>query len=191
MLTASQYVNTVLKADPHSRPVLCDGPIDQPTDAMILGHNPGLESPPLDSRFWNGERCNKAAWMSAWNPGPARNAIESKLLPCLNGLRVIECNLSHYPSKGYTDLPSDKRVTDVFQTLIEILKPKLIVTFGAHARTHFDPVGNHLGEFVPRTVKGVPVQVFLANHLIMGGAAFWRDGGFERLRAGATKICRG
>jgi hypothetical protein len=116
--------------------------------------------------------------------------MESKLLPCLIGLRVIECNLSHYRSRGYKDLPAAQRVTDVFQVLIEILRPKLIVAFGTQARSYFDPTPEHLGEFMPHVLRGTPVQVFLGNHVIMGGAAFWRDGGYERLRKGANEICR-
>ena len=190
MGTASEYVNSVLREAPDSRPVLCDGRLDQPTDVMILGHNPGLESPPLDHRFWDGESCDKSAWLRAWNPGPARKQMESKLLPCLIGLRVIECNLSHYHSKEYKDLPAAQRVTDVFQVLMEILRPRLIVAFGAQARSYFDPTPAHLGKFMPHVVRGTPVQVFLGNHVIMGGAAFWRDGGYERLRRGAKEICR-
>lgn len=190
MGSASEYVNLVLREAADSRPVLCDGRLDQPTDAMILGHNPGLESPPLDRRFWDGEACDKAAWLQAWNPGPARKQIESKLLPCLTGLRVVECNLSHYRSEGYIDLPAARRVTDVFQVLIEILRSKLVVAFGTYARSYFDPTSAHLGRFMPNVVRGTPVRVFLGNHVIMGGAAFWRDGGYERLRRGAHEICR-
>lgn len=190
MKTASEYVNTVLLEAEESRPVLCDGRLDQPTDVMILGHNPGLESPPLDRRFWDGESCDKAAWLRAWSPGPARKQMESKLLPCLAGLRVVECNLSHYRSKGYKDLVASQRVTDVFQVLIEILRPKLVVAFGSQARSYFDPSPMNLGKFMPHVVRGTPVQVFLGNHVIMGGASFWRDGGYELLRNGAQQMCR-
>ena len=189
MGTASEYVNSVLREAADSRPVLCDGLLDQPADVIILGHNPGLESPPLDHRFWDGESCNRSAWLQAWNPGPARKQMESRLLPCLAGLRVVECNLSHYRSRGYNDLPPAQRVTDVFQVLIEILKPKLVVTFGTHARSYFDPAPAHFGIFIPHVVRGTPVQVFLGNHVIMGGASFWRDGGYDRLRRGARQIC--
>lgn len=187
---ASEYVNSVLREAPDSRPVLCDGVLDQTTDVIILGHNPGLDSPPLDHRFWDGESCDKSAWLRAWSPGPARKKMESKLLPCLAGLRVVECNLSHYRSKGYSDLPTAQRVTEVFQTLIEILRPKLVVTFGTNARSYFDPDPAHLGRFMPQLVRKAPVQVFLGNHVIMGGASFWRDGGYEKLRRGARDICR-
>lgn len=187
---ASEYVNSVLRDAPDSRPVLCDGTLDQSTDVMILGHNPGLESPPLDRRFWDGEACDRAAWLRAWNPGPARKQMEARLLPCLDGLRVVECNLSHHRSRSYTDLAPALRVTDVFQVLITLLKPKLVVAFGSHARSYFDPTPEHLGRFVPHVVRGTPVQVFLGNHVIMGGASFWRDVGYERLRLGAKQICR-
>lgn len=190
MKTASEYVNSVLLNAPLSRPVLCEGRLDQPTDVMILGHNPGLESPPLDGRFWDGEACDKAAWLRAWKPGPARKQMEAKLLPCLAGLRVVECNLSHYASKSYSDLPAEQRVTEVFQVLIELLRPTLIVTFGSYARSYFDPNPSNLGTVIPRTVRGTPVQVFLANHVIMGGASFWAGGGYERLRATASQVCR-
>lgn len=186
---ASEYVNSVLRQDADSRPVLCDGLLDQSTDVMILGHNPGLESPPLDGRFWDGESCNRSAWLNAWNPGPARKQMESRLLPCLTGLRVVECNLSHHRSRAYTDLPAAQRVTEVFQVLIEILRPKLVVTFGTHSRSYFDPTPAHLGRFMPHVVRGTPVHVFLGNHVIMGGAAFWRDGGYEQLKMGARRIC--
>lgn len=190
MGAASDYVNAVLRDAPDSRPVLCDGLLDQPTDVMILGHNPGFESPPLDRRFWDGESCDKAAWMRAWNPGPARVQMETKLLPCLAGLRVVECNLSHLRSRKYTDLPRWQRVTDVFQELTRILQPKLVVTFGKEARSYFDPTPEHLGRIMGYVVLGTPVHVFLGNHVIMGGAAFWRDGGYESLRRGAQDVCR-
>lgn len=190
MTRASDYVNSVLQQARDSRPVLCEGTLDQPTDVVILGHNPGLESPPLDRRFWDGESCDKSAWLQSWEPGPARRQIESRLLPCLAGLRVVECNLSHYRSRGYTDLPKAQRITDVFQVLIALLRPKLVVTFGTHARSYFDPEPSQLGRFIPKVVRGMPVQVFLGNHVIMGGASFWRDGGYEQLRRGATEICR-
>jgi len=157
---------------------------------MILGHNPSFESPPLDRRFWDGESCDKAAWMRAWTPGPAREQLEKRLLPCLAGLRVVECNLSHLRSRKYTDLPKWLRVTDVFQELIRILGPKLVVTFGKEARSYFDPTPEHLGRTIEQLVLGTPVQVFLGNHVIMGGAAFWRDGGYEGLTRSANVVFR-
>lgn len=178
---AAHYVNEVLRDAPDSRPVLCDGYLDGPTDVMILGHNPGLESPPLDGRFWDGSACDRAAWLAAWKPGPARKQLEAKLLPCLDGLRVVECNLSHHRSRGYSDLQPHLRVTDAFQTLVGILRPKLIVTFGARARAFFDARESSLGTVALHDVRGTPVHVFLGNHVIMGGAAFWRDGGYEKL----------
>lgn len=187
---AAEYVNTVLAADPDSRPVLCDGPLEQPTDVMILGHNPGLGSPPLRP-YWDGVSCDRGAWMRAWVPGAARKQMEAKLLPCLNGLRVVECNLSHHRSKGYGDLPPSMRVTEPFQKLIEILRPKLVVTFGKQAREYFDPAPEHLGHVIPHVVRGTPVNVFLGNHVIMGGAAFWRDGGYLQLTKAAQALCRG
>lgn len=190
MKSASEFVNSVLRDAPDSRPVLCEGRLDQPTDVMILGHNPGFESPPLDRRFWDGESCDKAAWLRAWNPGPARKQMEAKLLPCLSGLRTVECNLSHYASKSYGDLPASRRVTDVFQVLIELLRPKLVVTFGSHARSYFDAAPANLGSVIPKVVRGTPVQVFLGNHVIMGGAPFWVGGGYAQLKAAATQICR-
>lgn len=190
MGAASEYVNAVLRDAPDSRPVLCDGLLDQPTDVMILGHNPGFESPPLDLRFWDGKSCDKAAWMRAWTPGPAREQMEKKLLPCLAGLRVVECNLSHLRSRKYSDLPKSQRVTNVFQELIRILGPKLVVTFGKEARSYFDPTSEHLGRTMEHVVLGIPVPVFLGNHVIMGGAAFWRDGGYESLRRSAKDLFR-
>jgi len=188
MSAAANYVNAVLKADPESRPVLCDGKLDQKADVMILGHNPGMASPPLDSRFWDGESCDRQAWLAAWKWGSARNRIENKLIPALCGLRVIECNLSHYRSKSYTDLPKAKRKTEVFEQLIELLTPKLLVTFGKYSREHFDRVSPK-GEFVKRTIGNVTLYVFLADHLIMGGAKFWQGGRFEELGNRARKIC--
>lgn len=171
MSAAADYLNSVLKADPDSRPVLCDGKLDQRTDVMLLGHNPGLASPALDSRFWDGESCNRQAWLAAWAWGPARIRMESELIPALHGLRIIECNLSHYPSKSYLDLPRAKRKTEVFEVLVELLAPKLIVTFGKHAREHFDRV-RPKGEFVKRTIRNVTLDIFLGDHLIMGGCPF-------------------
>ncbi len=192
MSAAANYVNSVLKTDPDSRPVLCDGKLDQKIDVMILGHNPGFASPPLDSRFWDGESCDRQAWLAAWNWGPARSRIENKLIPALFGLRVIECNLSHFRSKCYKGrdgLPPAKQKTEVFEKLIELLTPKLIVTFGSHARKHFDKDPANKGEFVTRTVRNVTLEVFLADHLIMGGAEFWQGDRFEQLGNRAQLIC--
>lgn len=191
-MSAASYINSVLKTDPDSRPVLCDGRLDQKTDVMILGHNPGLASPPLSSRFWDGESCDRQGWLAAWNWGPARSQMEAKLLPSLAGLRVIECNLSHFRSKGYKGkggLPLEQQKTEVFEKLIELLTPKLIVTFGSHARTHFDKNPANKGEFVTKTNRGVTLDVFLADHLIMGGAVFWQGDRFDVLGKGAREIC--
>lgn len=190
MSAAADYVNSVLKADPDSRPVLCDGKLEQRTDVMLLGHNPGLESPPLDGRFWDGESCNRQAWLDAWTWGPARKRMENQLIPSLHGLRVIECNLSHYRSRQYKDLPKPKQKTEVFETLVELLSPKLVVTFGKHAREHFEKVSAK-GECVKTTIRNVPLHVFLGDHLIMGGAAFWMGDRFEQLGKLARRICAG
>ena len=155
---------------------------------MILGHNPGQDSPPLDSRFWDGASCNRQAWLAAWSWGPARLRIENELIPSLHGLRVVECNLSHFRSRSYSDLPRAKRKTDVFEVLVELLAPKLIVTFGKHAREHFAKTVPK-GEFVKRIIRNVTVDVFLADHLIMGGASFWQGDRFEKLRKQAIQIC--
>lgn len=188
MSAAANYVNSVLKTAPDSRPVLCDGKLDQKTDVMILGHNPGFASPPLDSRCWDGESCDRQAWLTGWNWGPARSRMENELIPALFGLRIIECNLSHYRSKYYKDLPKTKRKTEVFEELIELLTPKLIVTFGKHSREHFDKVSPK-GEFVKKVIRNVTLEVFLADHVIMGGAKFWQGDRFETLGNRARQIC--
>ena len=118
--------------------------------------------------------------------------MENELIPAFTGLRVIECNLSHFRSKrhkGKDGLPSAKQKTEVFETLIELLTPKLIVTFGSHARKHFDKDSANKGEFVTRTVRNVTLEVFLADHLIMGGAVFWQGDRFETLGQRARQIC--
>lgn len=188
MPSAANYINSVLEIDKDSRPVLCDGRLDQKTDVMILAHNPGWESPPLDHRFWDGESCDRQAWLDAWSWGRARQRIENDLLPCLHGLRVVECNLSHYRSKEYKDLPKEKKKTDVFVRLIELLAPKLVVTFASGARKHFDKVSAK-GSFVKRTIGNVTFDVFLGDHLIMGGAQFWQGDRFELLGNRARQIC--
>lgn len=192
MSNTANYVNSVLNVEPDSRPVLCDGMLDQKTDVMLLGHNPGFASPPLDSRFWNGKSCDRDAWLASWNWGPARKRMEYDLIPVLSGLRVIECNLSHYRSKSYIGnggLPKSKRKTEVFEKLVELLAPKLIVTFGKHAREHFEKDPLLKGEFVNRTIRNVSLHVFLADHLIMGGAKFWQGDRFEKLGKRAREIC--
>ena len=117
--------------------------------------------------------------------------MENELIPALSGLRVIECNLSHFRSKRYKGkdgLPPAKRITEVFEILIELLTPKLIVTFGKHSREHFDKVSAK-GEFVTKTIRNVTLDVFLADHLIMGGAKFWQGDRFEQLGNRARQIC--
>ena len=188
MSTVACYVDSVLAAEPCSRPVLCDGILDQPPDVMLLGHNPGLKSPPL-REFWDGDSCDRQGWLNSWKWGPARTRMENSLIPCLSGLRIIECNLSHFSSKSYTSLPNSKRKTDVFENLVGHLKPKVIVTFGKHSREHFAPDGTK-GVFVNATIQNHDLEVFLADHLIMGGAAFWQGDRFETLGRRAREICR-
>jgi len=91
-------LNSVLREAPDSRPVLCEGRLDQPTDVMILGHNPGLESPPLDGRFWDGESCNwrfqpsRTRW-PACREEPASDSRGSRL-PEIHG-RAAEKDRCH------------------------------------------------------------------------------------------------
>ena len=72
--------------------------------------------------------------------------------------------------------------------LVELPSPKLIVTFGKHAREHFDKVCPK-GECVKRTIRNVTLDVFLGDHLIMGGATFWQGDRFAELGERARQIC--
>jgi hypothetical protein len=106
--------------------------------------------------------------------------MESKPLPCLAGLRVVECNLSHYRSKGYTDLPLTQRVTDVFQVLIEILQPKLVVAFGSRARSYLNPRQRISASLFHESYAGFRYRFFSATTsswvaLPFGEAAATRD----------------
>ena len=68
------------------------------------------------------------------------------------------------------------------------MKPKLIVTFEKHSREHFDRYAPK-GEFVEKSIRDVNLDVFLADHLIMGGAKFWQGDRFEVLGKTAKEIC--
>ena len=56
------------------------------------------------------------------------------------------------------------------------------------AANYFDKVSPK-GSFVKRTIGNVTFDVFLGDHLIMGGAPFWQGDRFEVLGNRARQIC--
>lgn len=82
-------------------------------------------------------------------------------------LQVLETNIYPFPSDRENELNQRDRDTSLFDYLISVIQPKLILGHGTSVIKHLSEVyGEKLvkGEFVNVIHKGNPVEVRVENH---------------------------
>lgn len=151
-------------------PFLCDGsPFG--CDIFLVGINPAT-----DVKIWPHwsieTGVDKVAWLREYRNElskftPTRLRIE-RLVKAIAPARVLETNIFHQYSKREKYLRNDQRTTDVFDFLIETLKPKLVLVHGKSAIRHIERlVSAQLirGEFTTVQYKQTKFDIIAHHHL--------------------------
>ena len=131
-------IRKLTREDPLSRPFLCDG---SPLTCQVaeVGINPGSTAP-----FWPHwsvtTGCDKEAWLRAHRRlhGRRTRTRESLevFLDALKPLRCLELNLYDHYSPEERALPEDKKSTRVFDYMLSVAKPQLLLVHGDTPTVH-------------------------------------------------------
>lgn len=101
-------------------------------------------NPATTTDFWNHwsdeSGCDKKKWLEEYKSlhgklKPTRKRIEI-FFEAISPLRVLETNIFASPSTRESELNPKLRNTDLFDYLIQTIKPKLILANGASAISH-------------------------------------------------------
>jgi hypothetical protein len=148
-----------------SRPFLCTGsPLG--CDVAEVGINPATDTP-----FWPywsiSSGFDKQRWLSDYRQRhgrlkPTRDRIEV-FAKSLAPLRLLELNLYHHFSPSFKDLSREHRDTALFDYLMKIAKPRVLIVHGDKPSTHLEDL---LGVVLPKSkftsaiYQGETLQVF-------------------------------
>ena len=169
-----------------SRPFLCEG---SPLDCVVaqVGINPGTDTPFWP--YWSTKAgCYKQAWLrdlrgrKAGKRTPTRDRIEL-LNEVLRPFKVLELNLYHRHSASEADLPDEHRHIELFEFMLNVVRPRLLFVHGRAPREHLERLlGTPLksDDFATSTFRGVAIDIFVAKkHLayVAGGEAYVREVG--------------
>ena len=139
------------------RPFVCDGsPLTH--RAFLVGFNPATEMPADFWEFWRaGYGFDKQAWFAAYlkdrqdrplKPGKTRRPAVSNtrrvmdwILQEAGSVQCLETNIYSAPTEQSSDLKSARRLTEPFDFLLDVVKPKLVVAHGKDAAAHLQARG--------------------------------------------------
>ncbi len=148
-----------------SRPFLCTGsPIG--CDVAEVGINPATDTPFWP--HWNVRSgCDKQGWFRDYRQRhgrlkPTRDRIEV-LARSLAPLQLLELNLYHHFSPSLKDLAREHRDTALFDYLMKIAKPHVLLVHGNKPSTHLeDLLGVVLpkGKFTSAIYQGETLEVY-------------------------------
>lgn len=151
-----------------SRPFLCSGsPIG--CEVAEVGINPGTDTPFWP--YWNSETgCNKEGWLAEYlrrngRLKPTRDRIEV-LCKALAPLRCLELNLYHHYSKAEALLSREHQDTALFDFMLEVAKPSVLLLHGNTPIRHLSGLLGVLlpkGRFVAANYRGRSMYVFAAE----------------------------
>lgn len=156
-------------------PFLCNGsPFD--CEIFLVGINPATDVSIWP--HWSIETgVDREAWLEAYRNGrskltPTRIRIELLIKAitdtAIGKPRVLETNIFHQYSQRLRDLRKDQRTTDVFDFLIETLRPKIVFVHGRPAIRHIERlVSAQLirGAFTTVTFNHATFDVCAHHHL--------------------------
>lgn len=164
--------------DPRVRPFVCEGdPLS--CRIFVVGLNPATDVPFWP--FWSAESgFDKASWYEEYLsrrddgvPSATRRRTDSALRS-VAGVRCLETNLHPVASAKYSDLPPGFRSTDVFDFLLEAIRPHGLLVHGRDAVRHIERYcDGPISKAEPRTASfGFgQVRVLGGDHL----TRFWKD----------------
>lgn len=173
-MTHSEFANQLraIAGEGAGWPFVCDG---SPFDCQIavVGINPATDVP-LWPHWSDGAGVNRAGWLqdylSRYQKYTRTRACYERLVKAIAPARVLETNIIHHYSARERDLPKELRKrTEVFNYLIETLKPKILLVHGRSAVRHLQDLTStsfERGKFTPvRYTNDVVFDVISHYHL--------------------------
>jgi hypothetical protein len=168
LVTLNNKLKEFTKLSTEARPFLCNGsPFG--SDVFLVGINPATST-----NFWNHwsieNGCNKKQWLEEYlinhnhKFGSTRKRIEI-FFNSSAPLKILETNIFPFPSSRESELNPNLRNTQLFDYLIETIKPKLILAHGASAIKHLSKkyqVELEKGKFI--TLEKQKFDIRVENH---------------------------
>jgi len=152
------------------RPFLCDGsPFG--CEVFLVGINPGTDIPLWP--YWSHEGgCDKAAWLQAYLERhgrfrPTRARIE-RICTAMGPVRALETNVFHARSRREAGLAKNERTTEVFDFLLDELKPRVLFVHGRSGIEHLQRRTGALlapGTSTRVRYQGIIFDVIARHHL--------------------------
>lgn len=164
-----EKLKELTQVDVSARPFLCEGS-PFACKIFLVGINPATTTSFWD--YWSIQNgCDKKKWIRKYLEqhgkfSPTRKRIElffEHTMP----LQVLETNIYPFPSDRENELNKIYRDTSLFDYLISVIQPKLILGHGTSVIKHLSKVYEEKlvkGEFVNVIHKGNPVEVRVENH---------------------------
>jgi hypothetical protein len=152
-------------------PFVCNGsPFS--CEVFIVGINPANDVPIWPC--WSDEiGLDRFAWLREYinrhqKYTPTRRMIE-RLVEATAPARVLETNIYHHCSPRLADLSNDKKQTDVFDYLVESIRPRILFVHGGPTIKHIQrrlSIKLVKNEFVQAKYHGTEVDILARDHLI-------------------------
>lgn len=166
-------------ADEKLRPFVCTGsPLA--CDIMMVGYNPsrdmGLDT--FDARIWNDktgfdrehfvELYDFAGHQQGENRWSRNHIFQQNLIDELPDYAVLETYLYSMITPKKSLVPPQHRHTEIFDWLVKVIQPKLIVTQNSEVSRYFERVTNKTlkrNEFNAVMYQGQPCVILPISHL--------------------------
>ncbi len=141
-----------LKLYPDPRPFVCDGnPLD--CNIFIVGINPATKMEMNFENFWNEDGFDKQKWIEAYKNerastplkigkkkrllvSPTRRSIDHIVKHVTSG-KILETNLYTKQTANASLLEETDKKTEIFEFLINEIKPKIVVLHGKSVKDFF------------------------------------------------------
>ncbi len=163
--------------DISSRPFLCDG---SPLTCQVaeVGINPGSTAPFW--KYWSVEKgCDKAAWLRDHREKHGRRMRTREALEvfitALKPLKCLELNLYDQQSKQESDLSKDKKSTSVFDYMLSVVKPKVLIVHGNTPTEHLQlllEVNLTKDCFTQASYEGLTFDIYRAKKHFSRGVSY-------------------
>lgn len=188
-----------LKIYNNPRPFVCDGnPLE--CNIFIVGINPATKMEINFEDFWNEDGFDKQKWIEVYKyeranaplkvgkkkrllVSPTRKNIDHIIKHITSG-KVLETNLYIKQTKEAHELKKKDKKTDIFELLINEIKPKIVVLHGKSVKYFFrmkydDSISED--NFAEIKINNISTLAYATKHLSRG----WS---FEKLEELAKKI---
>lgn len=162
----------------------------------MVALNPGTDTP--FRPYWDGRTFDKQAWLADYRQRhggvlkTTRRYLE-RLISGLHDVHYLETNLYPFPSRRYTELLIEHANSDVFDFLVNAIRPRVMFVVGADTIAHVCsradiPQIPKDERFTCLTWSGVAMEVMADNHFSHPGS--WSNAKVDRIAAALRTRCQ-